>query len=98
MSPERTWLIVLVISAVAAAASAAMAVLSSDNGNTIHLILSVAAVVIFIACAVMAWEIRSKLAELNKPKEDIECLRLKKPGIEPRQEEDIVPKGKMPKE
>ena len=98
LPPERPWPVVTAIFAAAAVLSALMAVLSISNKDTIGTIISGAALILFIACSVLAWNIRSRISEINRPDENVECLRLKRPGIERTYEEEIVPKGKMPDE
>lgn len=103
LPPERIWLIVMVASAIVAVISAAELILSVMNGNVILAALSGAALVVFAACAVMAWMIWSKIDTMNRT---VYCLRLKKPGLDIvyneedgyDREDEIVPKGKMPKE
>ena len=94
--PERTWLIVTAASAAAAAVSAVSAVLSFAGGAAVRGFISGISVVLFAACSALAWTIRSKVSEKNEIGEEVECLRLKRPGIETRKDEEIVPKGKMP--
>jgi Na+/melibiose symporter-like transporter len=98
LSPERTWLLVAAASVAVVAVSAAMAVLSVTNDNLIGAVASVASIIVFSACAFLAWKIHSRLVEINNTPEEINCLRLKKPGIIREEEEEIVPKGKMPEE
>ena len=96
LPPEKLWLFVAAASLIAAAGSAVMAALSFADENLIVMILSIISAAIFAACFVMAWKIWLRIREINAPPAHIECLQLKKPGIERDHEEVIVPKGKMP--
>jgi predicted lysophospholipase L1 biosynthesis ABC-type transport system permease subunit len=97
--PSReAWLIVAVVSAVSAGVSAALLAISVAEDNLINMALSAAAFILFIGCFFVALSARSKLARLNRSEVEVKYLKLKKPGIERREEEDIVPKGKKPKE
>jgi len=96
--PSReAWLIVAVVSGIAAGVSAVFMAISAVEGKTIDMILSVAALILFIACLIVALTAMSKLSRLNKTVVEIRYLKLKKPGIERVYEDEIVPKGKMPK-
>ena len=97
MRHENIWLIVAAGSATAAAISVVEIALSIDSGNTILAVISAASLALFAVCAVTALTIRSRLLKAEKADEEVKCLRLKKPGIEVRSEE-IVPKGKMPRD
>ena len=94
---DNIWLTVTAGSAVAAAISAVEAILSIDNGDLILAVISMASLTLFAICAITAWNIRSRLSTEEKADEEVKCLRLKKPGIE-RRSEEIVPKGKMPRD
>ncbi|MDR0309256.1 MAG: hypothetical protein LBH88_00650 [Candidatus Methanoplasma sp.] len=103
--------IAMVISAVAVSVSAAAAVLSIAGGDMVLTSISVISLVAFVLCLIYANALRIKIDGMKKAEEEVRCLRLKKPGIEnahdeiyPKTgspggtyEEDIVPKGKMPK-
>jgi hypothetical protein len=103
LPPERVWLIVIAVSAAAAAMSFVELALSIVNGDMIIAALSGAALTIFVACAVLAWIIWSKIDIMNRT---VYCLQLKKPGLDIvyneeddyDSEDEIVPKGKMPSE
>jgi len=94
---SKTWPIAAAVSAAAAALSAAVAVLSVSGGNTVLTAISAASAGLFAACAATAWIIHIKISKAEDVREEINCLRLKKAGIERRCDE-IVPKGKMPNE
>jgi hypothetical protein len=97
--PSReAWLIVAVVSAVSAGVSAALLTISVAEDNIINMVLSAAALVLFIGSLLAALNARSKLARLNQSEVEVKYLKLKKPGIERQEEEEIVPKGKKPKE
>jgi len=98
LPPEKLWLFVAAASLIAAIGSVIMAVLSFANDELILMAMSIASAAIFIACFVTALKIRARIKEINAPPTHIECMQLKKPGIERDNEEEIVPKGKMPKE
>ena len=95
---QEAWLIVAVISGIAAGISAAFLAMSASAGIMINMILSAISLILFIACLIVALTARSKLSRLNKMEVEIKYLKLKKPGVERPQTEEIVPKGKMPKE
>jgi FtsH-binding integral membrane protein len=96
---KKTWLAIAVASAVAAGISAVVMVSSYTDGDTGITMISAIALAALAACSITAWSLMSKVSSLEKAMEEEEviCLRLKRPGIEMR-EEEIVPKGKMPKE
>jgi len=97
MKPQETWLIVTVGSAVVAASLAVIVAMAFTDGNIVLAAISTASLILFAACAVTAWTIRTRISALDYTEEKVMFLKLKKPGIE-RYSEDIVPKGKMPKE
>ncbi len=96
--PENTWLIAVAACCAAAAISAAAAFLSYTDGKMIDTAVAAVGCAMFIGCAVAGWIIRSKISEMNKVEEEVSCLKLKKPGIDTARSEEIVPKGKMPRE
>ncbi|MCL1979108.1 MAG: hypothetical protein FWG60_02995 [Methanomassiliicoccaceae archaeon] len=95
--PIRKWTMITAAAAVAAGISAVMAVFSVIGGNMILAVISGISMVLLAASSFLAWTIRSKISEMEQADEEVRCLKLKTPGIE-RREEEIVPKGKMPKE
>jgi len=97
MSSERTWLFVTVGSAIVAASLAVIVAISFTGGNMITAAISAASLILFAACAVTAWTIRTRITALGNTEEEVMFLKMKKPGME-GYSEDIVPKGKMPKE
>jgi|GEM_PF-1906487 len=96
LPPEKMWLFIAAASLIAAIGSGIMAALSLMDDNLIVMILSIVGAVIFAACFVLAWKIWLRIKEINAPPTHIECLQLKKPGIVRNEDEEIVPKGKMP--
>jgi uncharacterized membrane protein YqjE len=94
---EKFWLIATFIFAAAAAVAAAELVLAVADGKNLLAAICVIALAIFAACIPAAWTLRSKMSEVNKAEDEINCLRLKRPGLERGQEAEIVPKGKIPK-
>ncbi|MDR1690809.1 MAG: hypothetical protein LBR42_03050 [Candidatus Methanoplasma sp.] len=95
-SPEKIWPAVAAISAAAAAISAFIAAFSLTEGNILQAALSGIAAAMFVSCLLLALMTGSRLSSLNSVEEEISCFRLKRPGIEKK--EEIIPKGKMPKE
>ena len=93
----ETWTAVAIAAATAAGISAAMAGFSLMGGNTILAIVSGISLIILAMCSFSAWTVRSRISLMKEPEEEVRCLKLKRPGIE-RRGEEIVPKGKMPKE
>jgi uncharacterized membrane protein len=94
----EAWLIVAVVSAVSAGISAVFLVLSISDRNALDTVLSAVALVLFIACLMVALTARSKLSRLEKTEVEIRYVKLKKPGVIREQQDEIVPKGKQPKE
>ncbi|MCL1811397.1 MAG: hypothetical protein FWG41_04175 [Methanomassiliicoccaceae archaeon] len=94
---ERGWLIIAAVSAAAALISAAVMAFSISEGDTGLTAVSGTAFAALALCSVLAWTIRKKVSGIGSTPEEVSCMRLKRPGIE-RPEEEIVPKGKVPKE
>lgn len=97
MNSEKIWTAVLIISILAACISAAAVLLSVIDGEMLQVALSAISAILFVSSAILAAKIRSKVISAEEPDDEVECLRLKKPGIERSDDERIVPKGKMPK-
>ncbi|MDR1954630.1 MAG: hypothetical protein LBP82_01590 [Candidatus Methanoplasma sp.] len=89
---EKIWIILMAVTATAAGVSAAAAAVSAVDGDMIQLLFSVISTVLFVLCLISANMIRVKISRMDRAEEEVSCLRLKKPGIEKRYEEEIVPK------
>ncbi|MDR2846645.1 MAG: hypothetical protein LBV63_05120 [Candidatus Methanoplasma sp.] len=88
------WAAVTVITVAAAALSLIAAV--SAGENTALTVISVAAAAMFLGCTYISWSAGSKYQELSEVDDNIECFRLKRPGIGTAEMQEITPKGKMP--
>lgn len=96
MTPRKwTWPAVMIVSVIAAGVSILSAIFVADN--SLNLTLSVAAAVMFALCAVLAFVIGSKMNNAEIEEDEVNCLTLKKPGIEVADDDEIVPKSKTPK-
>ena len=84
--------------AAAACAFLVLLMLSAAAGNILWAAMSGALLMITAAFSISAWTMGSRAVRLEEFYGRIRCLRLKKPGIERTHSEEIVPKGKMPKE
>jgi len=91
------WLIVMAACAAAAVLSMIMTVLFVIDNDTTGAVISGASFVLFTVCSILARRIWSRASDIGKTEEEISCLRLKRPGFEDTRDEEIVPKGKMPK-
>ncbi|MDR1403972.1 MAG: hypothetical protein LBJ20_00150 [Candidatus Methanoplasma sp.] len=96
ITSERTWQAAAAASAAAACISGAVFVLSAAGGETVRAALSLSALILFAACAFLAMNTGPKLEAAGRADTEVRCLRLKRPGIEKR-EDEIKPKAKMPK-
>jgi len=92
------WRIAAAAFAAAACIFAVLLLLSVTGGNMLWAGLSGALVILSVAFSVSAWTMGSRAAKLEEIYGRIRCMRLKKPGIERTHSDEIVPKGKMPKE
>lgn len=94
---NKIWSAVMAISIAAALISAVATIFAVRGDDTLHTILLLAAMVLFVACAIFARMLGSKMDKMQEGDDEVKCMRMKKPGIEKADEEEIVPKGKMPK-
>lgn len=94
MTPRKwTWPVVMNVSVIAAGASVISAIYSVDN--TTNLMLSLASVLMFALCAVLAFITYTKMKSMDEEQDEVNCLKLKRPGVEVADQE-IALKGKMP--
>ena len=94
MKAGTLWTTAMAAAGAAACISVAAAILS--NGLAQYVFLLTAAV--FAATAAVIIVSRRRYLELLDKESEIDCLRLKRPGVEQPAEELPVPKGKMPKQ
>ncbi|MCL2147815.1 MAG: hypothetical protein FWH47_00525 [Methanomassiliicoccaceae archaeon] len=90
--PEASLLAAAAVFAVGAAACAAMAYMSAADGNAARAAVSAVSLAVLAACAASALLFRARLSALNGVREDVKCLRLKRPGLERAHEDEITPK------
>ncbi len=95
-SSQGTWLLALMVSVIATILSTLAAVLSLLDDEMLQAALSTISAVLFLFCVLLILRIRTNLKAALETPDEVDCLRLKKAGIE--RSEEIVPKGKMPKE
>jgi hypothetical protein len=92
-SSEKKWLIVMIAFAVAAGASLVVAIFSALSHSMIKTVASIAMFALFVVCLATANIVRTKMSELKNEKEMVSCMKLKRPGIEYSDEDDISPKS-----
>lgn len=96
MKSKYIWPIAAVVSIVAASASAIASVVAMYEGRTIHVLLALAATILFIICSILAFKVNVKMNELQEEGDEISVFKLKRPGLARSNGDEIVPKGKMP--
>jgi len=90
------WRNVMIVSIVLSLVSALSLSLSLMGGEQVHVILSTVLTVIFVMCAVISYRTSKKYEELQEEDGTVTYFKLKRPGLEMKEEEEITPKGKMP--
>ena len=96
MSPNTLWRNVFIISMILLGVSALSLILSFRSGTFMETVLLLALVSIFAGCAYVSHMIRRRYDTLADGHSEVTYFKLKKPGLEVKEEEEIVPKGKMP--
>ncbi|UAL07722.1 MAG: hypothetical protein KRP56_00165 [Candidatus Methanogranum gryphiswaldense] len=92
MRSKTTWRIIAVLTLIASVLSSIEAVLSEGY---IRVIFALCSVCFLISCAVMVMT-RRKYLEAFDRNSTVNCLKLKRPGVDRKDTEEIIPKGKMP--
>jgi small-conductance mechanosensitive channel len=93
MKARNTWATAVATICIAATVPLAAAYVSTGLTAMLYLVSSL----ILLATAAVVAIARGRYLRVIDRDSTIECLRLKRPGAEMRPEEQMVPKGKMPK-